>query len=71
MISKDLYEKISILEKINSYARKLDPAIKEVSVGLNETFQNNEIIKKDGRFYYDIRPLVRLNINISVEKKVS
>jgi len=69
MISKNLYEKITILEKLNNYARKLDPAIKEVSVGLNGNFQNIEIIKKDGRFYYDTRPLVRLNINISVEKK--
>lgn len=69
MISKNLYEKITMLEKLNNYARKLDPAIKEVSVGLNGNFQNIEIIKKDGRFYYDTRPLVRLNINISVEKK--
>ncbi len=69
MISKNLYEKITILEKLNNYARKLDPAIKEVSVSLNGNFQNIEIIKKDGKYFYDTRPLVRLNINISIEKK--
>ena len=67
--TKNLSEKISKLEELNNYARKLDPAIKEVSVGLNGNFQKVEIVKKNGSFYTDIRPLVRLNINITVEKK--
>ena len=64
-----LDEKIKILEKINNYARKLDSAVKEVSVSLNGNYQNVEIFKKDGVSLFDSRPLVRLNVNISVEKK--
>ena len=64
-----LDEKIKILENINNYARKLDSAVKEVSVSLNGNYQNIEIFKKDGISLFDSRPLVRLNVNISVEKK--
>ena len=64
-----LDEKIKILENINNYARKLDSAVKEVSVSLNGNYQNVEIFKKDGISLFDSRPLVRLNVNISVEKK--
>ena len=64
-----LDEKIKILERINNYARKLDPAVKEVSVSLNGNYQNVEVFKKAGVSLFDSRPLVRLNVNISVEKK--
>ena len=64
-----LDEKIKILENINNYARKLDSAVKEVSVSLNGNYQNIEIFKRNGISLFDSRPLVRLNVNISVEKK--
>ena len=64
-----LDEKIKILERINNYARKLDPAVKQVSVSLNGNYQNVEVFKKAGVSLFDSRPLVRLNVNISVEKK--
>ena len=54
---------------VNTYARKISKTIKQVSISLNGSFQNVEITKVNGDFYYDARPLVRLNINISVEKK--
>ena len=53
-----LDEKIKILENINNYARKLDSAVKEVSVSLNGNYQNLEIFKKDGISLFDSRPLV-------------
>ena len=61
--------KIDLLEKINKYARKLDNSVKQVSVSLNGNFQNIEIIKEGGNFFYDSRPLVRMNVTVSVEKK--
>ena len=64
-----LDKKINILEQINAYARNLDSAVKEVSISLNGNYQNIEIIKKDGHSFYDSRPLVRLNVNVTVEKK--
>ena len=64
-----LEEKIKFLKKINNFARRIDSKVKEVSVSLNGNYQNIEVITKDGNSYYDSRPLVRMNINISVEKK--
>ncbi len=63
-----LQEKINFLKKINDYARKQSTSVKEVSVSLNASYQNIEITKKNGDFFFDSRPLVRLNINISVSK---
>ena len=64
-----LNKKIGFLKKINKYARSLDSSIKQVSISLNGNFQNIEVTKKDGAFFHDSRPLVRMNINLSVEKK--
>ena len=64
-----LDKKINLLKKINHYARKFSSTVKQVSISLNGSFQNIEISKKNGAFFYDSRPLVRLNVNISVEKK--
>ena len=64
-----LKKKIRLLEEINDYARKLDVSVKQVSVSLNGNFQNIEIIKEGGNVFYDSRPLVRMNVSVSVEKK--
>ena len=64
-----LREKISFLNTINKFSRDLDQKVKEVSVSLNANYQNIEVITKNGNLFYDSRPLVRLNINISVQKK--
>ena len=63
-----LKEKIDFLKKINNYARQQSTSVKEVSISLNASYQNIEITKKNGDFFFDSRPLVRLNINISVSK---
>ena len=65
---KSLKQKINLLEKINSYARKLDSSVKQVSVSINGNFQNVEIVKLGGNTFYDSRPLVRMNVSISIEK---
>ena len=65
---RSLKQKIDLLEKINSYARKLDSSVKQVSVGINGNFQNIEIVKLGGNTFYDSRPLVRMNVSISIEK---
>ena len=61
--------KVSLLKKINDYARSKDQKVKQVSITLAGNFQNIEVLKGDGVFYTDSRPLVRLNINVSVEGK--
>ncbi|MDC3091684.1 metalloprotease TldD [Rickettsiales bacterium] len=63
--------KINLLENINSYARSKDLRVKQVSITLAANHQNIEIYKGNGIYFSDSRPLVRLNVNISIEKNKS
>ncbi len=61
-------EKIQFLEKINSYARAKDSSISQVSISLAGNYQEVEILKNFGNIFSDLRPLVRLNVSITVRK---
>ena len=67
----DFKSKISLLENINSYARSKDLRVKQVSITLAANHQNIEIYKGNGIYFSDLRPLVRLNVNISIERNKS
>ena len=67
--SFEFSEKIKLLEKINDFARKLDNRVVQVSVSLTGSFSSIQILKKDFENHADLRPLVRLNIQIVVESK--
>ena len=69
IINVNLESKINFLKDVNNFARNLDVNVKEVSLSLNGNYQNIEVLSKNGHTFYDSRPLVRMNINISVEKK--
>jgi len=60
-------EKTKLLKSINEYARKLDKRVKQVSVSLHGEWQAVHILRKGGCHCGDIRPLVRLNISITVD----
>ncbi len=59
--------KIAILEQIDAYARAKDPRVKQVSASLAGSWQRIEIVRPDGLQGSDIRPLVRLNVNVVVD----
>ena len=60
--------KIKLLEEINNYARNLNKNVKQVSITLAGNFQTIEIMKEQFNTFFDSRPLVRLNVNVSIEK---
>ncbi len=60
--------KIELLQKIDEYVRSKNPLVKQVSVSLTGQWQAVQIMKADGASAGDIRPLVRLNVNVLVEK---
>lgn len=60
--------KVELLQQIDAYARSKNPHVKQVSASLSGHWQAVQIIKADGRIAEDIRPLVRLNVNVLVEK---
>lgn len=60
--------KVLLLQEIDAYVRGKHALVKQVSVSLSGHWQAVQIIKADGSSAEDIRPLVRLNINVLVEK---
>jgi TldD protein len=61
-------KKVKLLEDMNAYARAKDSRVRQVSASLSGEWQRIEIIRAGGEHYSDIRPLVRLNVSVVVEK---
>lgn len=61
-------DKVALLGEMDAYARGLDPAVKQVSASILGSWQAVQIIRAGGERVADIRPLVRLNVQIILEK---
>jgi TldD protein len=61
-------DKVALLQEIDAYARKLDPRVAQVSASLHGERRMVEILRADGRLLRDVRPLVRLNVGVTVER---
>ncbi len=61
-------DKVSLLEEIDAFARARDPRVAQVMASLAGERRVVEILRADGRLIRDVRPLVRLNVQITVEK---
>ena len=60
-------EKVGLLEAIDVYARGRDPRVKQVMASVVTQHQNILIAGSDGSLSADVRPLVRLNVQIVAE----
>jgi TldD protein len=58
--------KVRLLTEIDKYLRDKDPRVRQVSASLAATWQVVEILRADGHFAKDIRPLTRVNISVVV-----
>ncbi len=58
--------KVKLLQEIDAYVRDKDPKVRQVSISLGASYQIVEILRADGHFVKDIRPLVRLSISVVV-----
>ena len=61
-------DKVELLKQIDSYARAANPAVRQVSASIAGSWQAVQIIRADGSRFADIRPLVRMNVAVVVEK---
>ncbi len=61
-------DKVNLCQTIDAAARARDPRVAQVSVSLMGSWSVVEIVRPDGFIATDIRPLVRLNVSIVVEK---
>jgi len=61
-------DKISLLQKLNKLARSLDNRICQVTVSLHASHDIILVVGSDGTFNADVRPMVRLNVNVIAEE---
>jgi TldD protein len=61
-------DKIALLAEIDAFARARDPRVVQVSASLVGERRHIEILRADDRAVRDIRPLVRLNVSVTVEQ---
>ncbi|MGN6156048.1 MAG: metallopeptidase TldD-related protein, partial [Sphingomicrobium sp.] len=57
-------DKVALCQKIDAAARALDPRVAQVSVALTGSWRVIEIVRGDGFVASDVRPLVRLAVQI-------
>ncbi len=58
--------KVKLLADMDAYARARDPRVRQVAASLSGSWQAVQIIRGDGVRVADIRPLVRLNVSVTV-----
>ncbi len=58
--------KIAVLQQIDAYARAKDPRVRQVSASLSGSWQAVRIVRAGGQHVADVRPLVRLNVQVVV-----
>ena len=59
--------KVQLLEKVDAEARRQDPRVTQVMVGLAATQDTILVAGSDGTLTGDVRPLVRLGVTVIVE----
>jgi len=59
-------EKVRILEAIDAYARAKDPRVAQVSASIANEWQAVQIVRADGQRFADVRPLIRVNVSVTV-----
>ena len=65
---KSLNEKIKILNEVNNYLRSKDDNIKQVTANFLGEQKSVEIIRSGGETLTDVRPLIRFNVSVMLEK---
>ena len=60
--------KVALCQTIDAAARARDPRVKQVTVSLAGSWSVIDIVRPDGFVAHDVRPLVRLNVQIVVEQ---
>ena len=65
LASPSFDEKVALLERMDAHARQ-DPRVRQFSASLSASWQVVEILRADGRLARDVRPMVRLSVQVVV-----
>ncbi len=60
-------DKIAVLREVDTWARARDPRVKRVVASLSATLDTVLVAASDGTLAADVRPLVRLNVQVIAE----
>ncbi|HEY0332597.1 MAG TPA: metalloprotease TldD, partial [Stenotrophomonas sp.] len=63
----DNASKVEVLRKLDQFLRAADPRVKQVMVSLSGGVDTMLVARSDGVLAADVRPLVRLNVQVIVE----
>ena len=66
--SLDSESKVRVLREIDAYLRAADSCVVQVMVSLSATLDTVLVARSDGVMAGDVRPLVRLNVSVIVER---
>ncbi|HMN33949.1 MAG TPA: metalloprotease TldD [Chiayiivirga sp.] len=66
--SLDSESKVRVLRELDAYLRAADPCVVQVMVSLAATLDTVLVARSDGVMAGDVRPLVRLNVSVIVER---
>jgi TldD protein len=61
-------DKVALLQEIDAWARARDPRVVQVMASLAGERRIVEILRADGRLIRDVRPLARINVQLTVER---
>jgi len=61
-------DKVALLQEIDAWVRARDPRVVQVMASLAGERRIVEILRADGRLIRDVRPLCRVNVQVTVEK---
>ncbi len=64
----DAAQKVALLERLERMARAKDPRVCQVMAGLAAAWDVVLVARSDGHLAADVRPLVRLSLNVIVEQ---
>jgi TldD protein len=68
LASPGFSDKVALLQEIDAWCRARDPRVVQVMASLAGERREIEILRADGRLIRDVRPLCRVNVQITVER---
>lgn len=61
-------DKVALLQEIDAWVRARDPRVVQVMASIAGERRIIEILRADGRLIRDVRPLCRVNVQVTIEK---
>ena len=61
-------EKVALLSAVDAYARESDSRVADVSASFAASFEEVFVLRLDGTFASDVRPLLRFNVSVVLEE---